>query len=233
MQSLAGVHQVVVAGELLPEFELHCPLMSLPRAFGTTLATIPTSVPYLTAEVDRVRAWRELLGERTRPRVGLVWSGGVRSAASDPWTINCQRNPPARVFEALRRDDIEFVSVQVGEVAQAEWAALRLSGWSGPPLRDFTERLTDFAETAALIENLDLLISVDTSTAHLAGAMGKPVWILNRYNTCWRWLLDRSDSPWYPSARLYTQTSPGDWQAVMRRVRQDLLRYSPEPTAYR
>jgi len=223
MRSLSGVHRVLAAGEPLPVSDLHCPLMSLPLALQTTLATIPAPVPYLTCDAHKVRTWHTRLGERHKLRVGLVWSGGFRPGQPECWTIDAQRNIPPKLLAPLCHEQIEFFSLQKGEAAQAEWAALGASDWPGPQLRDFTHLLTDFAETAALIENLDLMISVDTSTAHLAGALGKPVWILNRFNTCWRWLLDRSDSPWYPSAKIYRQTSPGDWEGVVRRVRQDLL----------
>jgi tetratricopeptide (TPR) repeat protein len=214
MRCLPGVERVFGAGEPLPAFDLHCPLLSLPLAFRTTLTMIPTSVPYLRCDTDRVRAWESRLGERRKLRVGLVWSGGTRPGQPECWTINAQRNLPPASLASLPHEAIEFFSLQKGESAQEQW--------QGPPLRDFTHLLTDFSETAALIENLDLVISVDTSTAHLAGALGKPVWILNRFNTCWRWLLDRSDSPWYPSARIYRQTSPGDWDEVVGRVQQDL-----------
>jgi tetratricopeptide (TPR) repeat protein len=214
MRCLPGVDQVFAAGEPLPAFDLHCPLLSLPLAFRTTLATIPASVPYLGCDADLVRIWRARLGERRKLRVGLVWSGGTRPGQPECWTINAQRNLPPALLASLPHEEIELFSLQKGQSAQAEW--------QGPPLRDFTHLLTDFSETAALMENLDLVISVDTSMAHLAGALGKPVWILNRFNTCWRWLLDRSDSPWYPSATIYRQRRPGDWYEVVARVRQDL-----------
>jgi ADP-heptose:LPS heptosyltransferase len=102
-------------------------------------------------------------------------------------------------------------------------AQLRAAGWSGPELIDFTSELRDFSDTAALVENLDLVISVDTSTAHLAGALAKPVWIMNRFDSCWRWLLNRTDSPWYPTVRLYRQKRAGDWNEVVDRVRIDLF----------
>lgn len=223
MGCLQGVDRVLSAGEPLPAYDLHCPLMSLPLAFETTLATIPATVPYLACDAEKVRAWGARLGERHTLRVGLVWSGGTRPGQPECWTINAQRNVPLALLASLRHEEIEFFSLQKGETAQAEWVALGGTEWNGPQLRDFTHLLPDFSETAALIENLDLVISVDTSTAHLAGALGKPVWILNRFNTCWRWLLDRSDSPWYPNLRIYRQTNPGDWDGVVRRVQRDLL----------
>jgi ADP-heptose:LPS heptosyltransferase len=120
-------------------------------------------------------------------------------------------------------DGVTFYSLQKGQPAEAELPALIQAGWNGPPIIDLTAELQDFSDTAALIEHLDLVISVDTSTAHLAGAMGKPVWVLNRFDTCWRWMLERDDSPWYPTLKLYRQTTPGDWDSVVERVRDDLI----------
>jgi ADP-heptose:LPS heptosyltransferase len=125
----------------------------------------------------------------------------------------------------LNHPDIEFYSLQKGQPAESEVAGLIAGHWDGPSLIDFTDQLRDFSDTAALMEQLDLVISVDTSTAHLAGALGKPVWILNRFDTCWRWLLDRTDSPWYPTVSLYRQQTAGDWEGVVERVREDLLRF--------
>ena len=156
-------------------------------------------------------------------RVGLVWSGGFRPDQPEVWAVNRRRNITLAMLEPLRHAAVEFYSLQKGQPAEAELADLVARGWRGPAIIDHTDRLRDFADTAALIEQLDLVISVDTSTAHLAGALGKPVWILNRFDTCWRWMLDRDDTPWYPTARLYRQTRPGDWGTVVDRVVNDLL----------
>jgi ADP-heptose:LPS heptosyltransferase len=121
---------------------------------------------------------------------------------------------------------VDFVSLQKGERAEAELKARLAAGWDGPALLDVSAELTDFAETAALIEALDLVISVDTATAHLAGALGKPVWVLLKSDSCWRWLEGREDSPWYPSARLFRQDRPGNWPGTMARVREALAGYS-------
>ncbi len=122
----------------------------------------------------------------------------------------------------LKHPDIEFFSLQKGQPGESELAELVRSNWGGPPMVDFTGQLKDFSDTAALLDNLDLVITVDTSTAHLAGALGKRVWILNRFDSCWRWLSERTDSPWYPTAKLYTQEKPEDWDSVVERVRIDL-----------
>jgi hypothetical protein len=135
-----------------------------------------------------------------------------------------RRNIPLQEFAPLQGLDIDFYSLQKGQPAESELTELAARSWAGPRLLDFVGELADFSDTAALIENLDLVVAVDTSTAHLAGALGKPVWILNRFDACWRWLLDRTDSPWYPSATLYRQQVPGDWRDVIGRVRADLQR---------
>ena len=171
-------------------------------------------------------ATQDKLGERTKPRVGLVWSGGFRASQPELWSVNERRNIALAKLAALKHPGIEFYSLQKGQPAEAELSELIAQQWDGPELKDYTDELHDFEETAALIEQLDLVISVDTSTAHLAGALGKPVWILNRFDTCWRWLLDRTDSPWYPTARVYRQERPGDWDGVVRRVRHDLEQFA-------
>ncbi|MBV8146993.1 MAG: tetratricopeptide repeat protein [Gammaproteobacteria bacterium] len=222
LEPLPGVALVVTPEDPIPEFDFHCPLLSLPLAFRTTLATIPACVPYLRAEARQVEAWRDRLGVRSKPRVGLVWSGGFRQQAPERWSANQRRNIPLTKLAPLAHPQIEFYSLQKGEPAESELTELSQQGWAGPRLIDLTASLTDFADTAALIMNLDLVISVDTSTAHLAGALGKPVWVMNRFDTCWRWLLERTDSPWYPTLRLYRQSAPGDWDGVVRSIRGDL-----------
>ena len=220
--ALDGVAELVVLGDPLPHFDCHCPLMSLPLAFGTTLTTIPADAPYLRADAAKVLRWRQRLGERRRPRVGLVWSGGFRPDQPELWAVNSRRNVPLSMLASLAGLALDFYSLQKGQPAEAELARLTASGWDGPHIADVSAELGDFSDTAALIEALDLVVSVDTSTAHLTGALGKPVWILNRFDTCWRWLLDRTDSPWYPTARLYRQPTAGDWGAVLAQVRADL-----------
>jgi tetratricopeptide (TPR) repeat protein len=220
LRSLGGVTQIVAQGETLPAFDYYCPLLSLPLALKTSLATVPAGVPYLRSPAERRRDWQERLGERRGPRVGLVWSGGFRANLPQLWSGNDRRNVPLAALAALQLPDIEYYSLQKDR--QSELAGLAAGNWRGPPIVDLTGDISDFADTAAFIEQLDLVISVDTATAHLAGALGKPVWILNRFDTCWRWLLHRSDSPWYPTARLYRQESPGDWSGVLRRVHRDL-----------
>jgi tetratricopeptide (TPR) repeat protein len=222
LSSLNGVTQIVGKGDALPAFDYHCPLMSLPLAFKTTLSTVPASVPYLRASVEKKDFWQRMLGGKLKPRVGLVWSGGFRPNAPEVWTVNRRRNIPLAKLAALKRPDVEFYSLQIGEPAESELAQLVAAKWDGPEIIDHTKLLRDFSDTAALVEQMDLVISVDTSTAHLAGALGMPVWMLNRFDTCWRWLLNRRDSPWYPTLTLYRQEALGDWNSVVERVSEDL-----------
>jgi len=215
LSTLEGADQVVEKGGPLPAFDYHCPIMSLPLAFATTHETIPGMVPYFHADPDRVRAWADKLGPKTHLRVGLVWSGGHRADQPELWPLHTRRNIALSRLALLNNPRVEFHSLQKGEPAQSELPALVAAGWDGPPITDHAHELEDFTDTAALIENLDLVIAVDTSTAHLAGALGKPVWILNRFDTCWRWMLERTDSPWYPTARLFRQTAFNDWGPVL------------------
>jgi len=221
LAGLEGVSQVISRGDPLPSFDQHCPLMSLPLAFGTTLGTVPARIPYLRSDPEKARSWREKLAQRSALKVGLVWSGANRPHQR---TLTLRRNIPLAALESLRHPHIEFYSLQKGQPGESELARLRAESWRGPQLIDLTSELEDFSDTAALVENLDLVITVDTAVAHLAGALGKPVWLMLRFDTCWRWLLGRTDSPWYPTARLYRQQASGDWAGVVRAVRTDLFR---------
>ena len=203
------------------------PLDELALGTKTSLSTIPANIPYLHANAEKSFFWQAKLGDKSRPRVGLVWSGGFRPNQPEVWAVNSRRNIPLAKLAALKNPDIEFYSLQKGQPAELELAELIRDNWDGPRIIDFASLLNDFSDTAALIENLDLVISVDTSTAHLAGALGKPVWILNRFETDWRWLLERTDSPWYPTAKLYRQQKASDWDAVVQRVKADLICFHP------
>jgi tetratricopeptide (TPR) repeat protein len=223
MKTLGAAMQIVVRGDSLPKFDLHCPLLSLPLACATRLETIPSATPYLAARDSQTRAWRERLGRHERPRIGLVWAGNPRKELPGANRIDSQRSIVVDQLAPLfQLTGCDFFSLQKGDDAVR---TLRAS-----PLRDaivdWTDDLHDFSDTAALIENLDLVISVDTSVAHLAGALGKPFWLLNRYNTCWRWLADRDDSPWYPTARLFRQDATRQWPAVIARVTAALQDYA-------
>jgi tetratricopeptide (TPR) repeat protein len=198
MATLDGVDQVVEQGQPLPPFDLHCPLMSLPFAFCTTWDTIPNRTPYLHADPAKVAAWHDRLGPKTRPRVGLVWSSGVRPDQPELAAVNGRRNLPLARLAVLKGAAVDFVSLQKGHPAEAEFEALDQAAWDGPPIINAARDIPDFADTAALIGALDLLITVDTSTAHLGGALGAPVWIINRFDACWRWQPDGPDSLWHP-----------------------------------
>jgi tetratricopeptide (TPR) repeat protein len=194
-------------------FDRHCPMMSLPLAFGTTLATIPRTVPYLAAQAT-ADVWRGRLAALSGVRVGLCWAGNAREDQPAAHAIDRRRSITLAHYAPLAGiAGVQFVSLQKGEAA-----AQATVPQAGLVLHDWTDALDDFADTAALIAALDLVITVDTAVAHLAGALGKPVWILNRFDACWRWLLDRDDSPWYPTARLLHQPAPGDWDSVIAAV---------------
>jgi tetratricopeptide (TPR) repeat protein len=229
LQSLDGAPQIVARGEPLPDFDFYCPLLSLPLRFGTRIHSIPSLTPYLHADPAKTQYWNERVGERKRLKVGIVWSGGFRPDQPEIRAVNERRNVPLDMFaDALSAIDVDFFSLQKGEPAESEIRHREAEYWHRGNLRNFTDEIRDFSDTAALIANLDLVISVDTSTAHLAAALNKPTWILNRFDTCWRWLLNREDSPWYPSVNLYRQDESQSWYPVLHRVAADLAQYANE-----
>jgi tetratricopeptide (TPR) repeat protein len=212
LADLEGVTEILPNGAPLPAFDYHCPLMSLPLAFRTDLSSIPASIPYVRSDPERVATWRGKLGEKTKPRVGLVWSGSTALK-------NDKRSMALAEMLPLVGDWAEWVSLQK-EVREADAALLA----TRTDLHHVGGELMDFADTAALVELMDVVVTVDTSVANLAGAMGKPVWILLPYNPHdWRWMLDREDSPWYPTARLFRQPATDDWASVIRRVNEELV----------
>jgi tetratricopeptide (TPR) repeat protein len=219
MRGLKGVSEVIELGQPLPAFDFHCPVMSLPNAFGATLDAIPANVPYLSADPAKVAGWEQRLGPKTRPRVGLVWSSGVRPDQPELAAANGRRNLPFDKLKAFKGLPVDFVSLQKGEPAEAEFAAVDQAAWDGPPIANVAADLRDWADTAGLIAALDLVVTVDTAIPHLAGAMGQPVWVMNRFDPCWRWLETLADSPWYPTLRLFRQPSMGDWDSVVAEVR--------------
>ncbi len=210
-RSCAGVAAVFTQGEDIPPFDFLCPLMSLPLACGTELSSIPGMVPYLHSDPVRVASWRMRLGEKRGLRVGLAWAGDPRKAQPMAAAMDKQRSMPfQQLLPLFDVPGIEFFCLQMGE------ARAQMEGSAG--LRDFTGELHDFQDTACLIENLDLVISVDTSIVHLCGALARPVWMMDRHGHCYRWLPDREDSPWYPSLRIFRQDTPGDWSGVVKRI---------------
>ncbi len=215
--SADGVAAVIVQGTELPPFDLHCPFMSLPLAAQTTLASVPADVPYLFAPDSGRREWQDRLGPPGRRRIGLAWSG------STTHKNDRQRSIPLRLLQPLLALDAGFHSLQ--KEYRSGDAALMATAQG---IRDHAEQLGDFADTAGLIEQLDLVITVDTAVAHLAGAMGKPVWLLLPFAPDYRWLLGRSDSPWYPTMRLFRQPVSNDWTSVIRDVCAALADLGPQ-----
>jgi tetratricopeptide (TPR) repeat protein len=216
MMTLQGVSELIAEDDPVPDHDLQCPLMSLPLAFRTTLGTIPADIPYLNADRTAASVWQHRLTGVSKKKIGLVWAGGSPIGLLLPGAIavdNRRSITLADLTPLVGVPNCAFFSLQLG--LAAEQAARAPDGMG---LHDYTSELADFADTAALVENLDLIISVDTSTAHLAGALGKPVWLLNRFDTDWRWFLDREDSPWYPTMRIFRQPAPGEWDAVIRSV---------------
>jgi ADP-heptose:LPS heptosyltransferase len=207
------ISQIIDIDDTPEEFDYWTPIMSLALALGITLENLPRQLNYLSARSDLAQEWAQRLGKKTRLRVGFCWSG-----RPDSW-INRHKGMPFEVIHALikRNPSYEWVNLQVecGAEHGAELATLGVAEYPGT--------IRSFADSAALIHNMDVVIAVDTAVAHLSGALGRPTWIpLNWYGTDWRWLLDRDSSPWYPSARLFRQPKLGDWGTVTDRIHQYL-----------
>jgi len=201
--------EVLADGDVLPPFDLHSPLLSLPLACGTAdIDSVPAQVPYVTADAASVARWRERIGTHDGLKVGLVWAGNPQHKNDRNRSVAIEL-----LAQLLDAPGVHWYSLQVGE-RSADLARLPSGN-----IVNLADGLTDFAETAAAISALDLVISVDTAAAHLAGALGKPVWLLVPFTPDWRWLLGRADSPWYPTARLFRQPARGDWERVVSDVR--------------
>lgn len=218
LKSLRGVSAVVAFGEPLPQFDFQCSLPSLPRIFHTTPRNIPSLFPYLQADPRAIAKW----GDRMRVdslalNVGMAWAGS-------PGHLNDgNRSCPLHVFEAIACvQGLKLFSLQ--KEINERWTSIPLTDLN---ITDYTEDIEDFSDTAGIIMNLDLVITVDTAVAHLAGALGKPVWMLLPFAPDWRWMLERDDSPWYPTMRLFRQPAPGDWASVITEVRDALERMMP------
>jgi tetratricopeptide (TPR) repeat protein len=208
---LFDVGSLVKQGDPLPSFDCHCPLMSLPLAFQTTLTSVPSAVPYLKPSSEKERFWAEKLGATKQLRVGLVWSGDPRHQNDK------QRSIALSELIAALPPGFEYVSLQ-SEIRDSDRRALKES----ERLVHFGSELKDFSDTSALCAQMDVVVCVDTSVAHLSGALGKPTFLLLPYNPDWRWLLDRTDSPWYPTMQLYRQEQLGNWQSALEKVSADL-----------
>ena len=220
LSKLSGCAQVIARGIPLPPFDLHCPIMSLPLALRTSLHTIPADVPYLATPRDRLEKWRERLPRSGKARIALAWAGSATHSRDAARSIPLARLQP--LF--ADNDAIEWLSVQ-RELRDGDGEIL--NSWSR--VRHLGPELADFADTAAVLALSDLVIAVDTAVAHLAGALGRPVWVLLPYSPDFRWLLDRGDSPWYPSARLFRQPRPADWDSVIAHVGEALAEFAAGP----
>jgi Flp pilus assembly protein TadD len=209
MQRVAGVQKVVAQGEMLPAFDAHAPLLSLPGIFGTTLDSVPWTGPYVHSEADRVAPWRDALRQdEARLKVGLAWAGRPQQWDDRKRTISLAMLAPLAAASG-----VTFYSLQKGEAA-----AQAATPPAGMKLVDLSGRIADFSDTAGLASRLDVVVTIDTSVAHLAGAMGLPVWVLTAHAPDWRYHLGREDNPWYPTMRLFRQERDGDWSGAIERV---------------
>ena len=218
-ESMEGVDEVCLIGQPFPPFDCYSFLLSLPRIFQTRLESVPADVPYLRVEPELEAKWRARLGSLRGRKVGICWRGNPLTR-HDSW-----RSTALSYFEpAADLEEVHLVSLQKGKGSE-EIA----SSWLRGSLVDLEAELTDLAETAAAIAQLDLVVTVDTCIAHLAGALAKPVWVLLHHFPDWRWLLDRDDSPWYPTMRLFRQPRMRDWESVFRRVHAELRAWAEAP----
>lgn len=212
LSGVEGVSELMLDTGALPDFDFQCSLLSLPLAFRTTLATIPSASAYLKSDPARLAHWKQQLGARTKPRVGIVWRGRAGHVNDHNRSIAL-----AALVDFLPAG-FDYISLQK-EMPEADAAVLA----AHPQIRHFEEELRDLSDTAALCELMDVVVCVDTSVAHLSAALGRPTWILLPFVPDWRWLLDRDDSPWYPTAKLYRQGADRQWKGVFERVRADLI----------
>lgn len=213
LRTLEGVNELTASGAAPPESDFHCPMLSLPLAFKTDLESIPRYPAYLRSDRDKVARWANALGPKKSLRVGVVWSG------SAPHHDPQERSVRLAMLEPYLPEGLEYVSLQ-REVRATDQQTLDAS----PRIRHFGSELEDFTDTAALCDLMDVVVSVDTGVAHMSGALGKPTWVLLPFPADWRWLLERDDSPWYPSVRLYRQRADRGWESVLTRVQADLKR---------
>ena len=212
LEDLQGVDVVAAKGLLTEPFDYQCLLLSLPFAFQTRLDTIPSPRAYLHAPPEKVTQWSERLGPRKLPRVGLVWSGSVGHHNDRARSLALSELLP------YLPEGLEFICLQI-ELRERDREALG----AAPHIRCFHDAISDFSDTAALCDLMDVVVSVDTSVAHLGGALGKTTWVMLPHFADWRWMLDRPDSPWYPTMTLYRQTARGQWHEPLQALKRDLI----------
>ena len=214
LKNLEGVSHIIAKGDTVPAFDYQCPLLSLPLAFKTELNTIPPAAKNITSDNEKNSKWQSKLGGKSKPRVGLVWSGSTGHKND--------HNRSLTLTELLPHlpSNVDYVCLQK-ELRDIDKVALEKNSH----IQFYGDALEDFTDTAALCDLMDVVISVDTSVAHLAGTLRKPTWVLLPYSPDWRWLLDRDDSPWYPSAKLYRQEKIGNWNGVLEKLMRDLEKF--------
>jgi hypothetical protein len=210
----AGFDDLVERGTLPPAFDMHCEMMSLPMALGLRLDDLPGPMPYVSPDPQRIERWRQRLAELPRPLVALVWAG----RPTHPNDAN--RSLDLTELAPLAQASVSFVAIQKGPTATQA-----ASPPNGMRLLSLSDAIGDFEDTAAILCLSDLLISVDSSPVHLAGALGRPVWVMLPKVPDWRWLLERTDTPWYPQTRLFRQDMRGDWSAVIGRLAAELVQF--------
>lgn len=211
LKNLEGVNEIIAEGDALPAFDYQCPLLSLPLAFKTELQNIPSVSQHIDSDSYEVAKWQAKLGEKAKPRVGLVWSGSTIHKNDHNRSLTLSK------LLSYLNPNVEYVCLQK-ELRDIDKELLA----QHIEIKYFGDGLEDFTDTAALCKLMDVVISVDTSVAHLAGTLGKPTWVLLPFIPDWRWLLDKDDNPWYPSAILYRQEKMGNWNSVLEKVKSDL-----------
>lgn len=224
-KTVEGIDGIITLGDKLPEIDYIIPMMSLPRILGTTVETIPNTVPYFKVDKDKTDSWDATL-DKLPPgvRVGICWAGMSRPGSPEADNVDKRRSTTLNAFAPVALvPGVSWVSLQKGPPTTQVNTPPK-----GMTIGDFTEDMFDFYDTASIIEKLDLVITVDTAVVHLAAALGKPTWVLSRWDGCWRWLGNRSDSPWYPTVKQFVQSSPGDWGSVMAEVSVALRQFVKE-----
>ena len=214
LSDIQGASSVLRIGEFRGSYDYHCPLLSLPLLLKTSIQTIPSQVPYIKVDPKKEEYWRGKLFEYPNPKVGLVWSSGFRENQPEVWGYAQKKNIPLELLQKIVTPQFSWFSLQKGKLAESQLTMLKKTSINQLNIHDFASELNDFSDTAALMQNLDLIISVDTSVAHMAGAMSKPLLLLSQFNTDWRWV-DGQREHWYPSATLINQKQPGNWESVL------------------